>query len=83
MNKRTVYAYYKTRNTRTWIYGILNIGITPEHWWNTGTLAEKWDTGRTIGIARNSGTCEEQRSNVTAKPHQEILPIQNEDILRR
>ena len=54
-----------------------------EHRHNTRTLAEKWDTGRTIGIPRNGGTCEEQRSNVTAKPHQEILPIQNEDILRR
>ena len=50
---------------------------------NTGSLPEKRNTGRTIGIPWNSGTCEEQRSNVTTRQHQEILPIQNDDILRR
>ena len=37
---------------------------------NTGTPAEQQNTGRTIGIPRNSGTCEEQRNNVTTKQHQ-------------
>ena len=46
-------------------------------------MAEQQNTGRTIGIPENSGTCEEQRNNVTTKQHQEILPIQNDDILSR
>ena len=50
---------------------------------NTGTLAEQRNTGRTIGIPRNSGRCEEQWNNLTTKQHQEILPIQNNDILNR
>ena len=54
-----------------------------EHRQNTGTMAEQQNTGRTIGIPENSGTCEEQRNNVTTKQHQEILPIQNDDILSR
>ena len=54
-----------------------------EHRQNTGTMAEQQNTGRTIGIPENSGTCEEQRNNVTTKQHQEILPIQNNDILSR
>ena len=67
-------AYYKTRNTRT-----RNYGTPAEH----RTLAEQPNTGRTIGIPRNSGTCGEQWNNVITKQHQEILPIQNDDILSR
>ena len=52
---------------------------TPEH----GTLAEQRNTGKTIGITRNSGTCEEQLNNLTTKQHQEILPKQSDDILSR
>ena len=59
------------------------MGGTPEQWRNTETLEEQQNTGRTIGIPRNSGTCEEQRNNVTTKQHQEILPIQTDDILNR
>ena len=51
---------------------------TPEHWQNIQP-----NTGRSIGIPQNSGTCEEQRNNVTTKQHQEILPIQTDDILNR
>ena len=49
---------------------------TPEHvTQNTGGTLEHWqniqsNTGRTIGIPRISGTCEEQRNNVTTKEHQ-------------
>ena len=39
----------------------------PEDWRNTGTLAEQRNTGKTIGIARNSGTYQEQRSNLITK----------------
>ena len=59
------------------------MGGTPEQWRNTETLEEQQNTGRTIGIPRNSGTCEEQRINVTTKQHQEILLIQNDNILSR
>ena len=59
------------------------MGGTPEQWRNTETLEEQQNTGRTIGIPRNSGTCEEQRNNVTTKQHQEMLPIQAEDILNK
>ena len=52
-----------------------------EHRWNTGTLAEQQNNGRTMGIPRNSGTCEVQGTNVTTKQHQEILPIQKDSIL--
>ena len=55
----------------------------PDHWRNTGTLVEQRNTGRTIGIPRNSGTCEEQQNNVITKQPQEILPIQNDNILSR
>ena len=51
---------------------------TPEHWRNTQP-----NTGRTIGIPRNSGACEEQRNNATTKQHQQIVPIQTDDILNR
>ena len=61
-------TYCKTRNTGTRNYG---------------TLAEQRNTGRTIGIPRNSGTCGKQWNNVTTKQHQEILPIQNDEILSR
>ena len=44
-----------------------------EHWRNTQP-----NTGRTIGIPWNSGTCEEQWNNVTTKQHQEILSIQTD-----
>ena len=64
-------------------HGTRNTSATPEHWWNTGTLAEQQNTGRKIGISRNSGTCEEQWNKVTTKQHQEILPIQNDVILSR
>ena len=40
-----------------------------EHRQNTGTMAEQQNTGRTIGIPENSGTCEAQRNNVTTKQH--------------
>ena len=60
-----------------------NTDGTPERWWNTGTLAEQRNTGGIIGIPQNSGSGEEQRNNGTAKQHQEILPIQNDDILSR
>ena len=53
-----------------------NTGGTPEYWRNIQP-----NTGRTIGIPRNSGTCEQQRNHVTTKQHQEILPIQTDDIL--
>ena len=49
--------------------------------WNTGTLAEQQNNGRTMGIPWNSGTCEVQGTNVTTKQHQEILPIQKDSIL--
>ena len=55
-----------------------NIGETPQHWRNIQP-----NTGRTIGIPRNSGTCEEQRNHVTTKQHREILPIQTDVILNR
>ena len=63
-------AYYKTRNTkkRTTEHGTQaedrKTGGTPERWQNM-----QLNTGRTIGIPRNSGTCEEQRNNVTTKHH--------------
>ena len=78
-----LWAYYKTRNTRTRNYGTRNNGGTPEHWWNTGTLAEQQNTSRTIGIPQISETCKKQRNNVTIKQHQEILPIQTDNILNR
>ena len=55
-----------------------NTSGTPEHWRNIQP-----NTGRTIGISRNSGTWEEQRNDVTTKQHQEILPIPNDDLLSR
>ena len=36
-----------------------------------------------MGIPRNSRICEVQRNNVTTKQHQEILPIQTDNILNR
>ena len=47
-------AYYKTRNTGTRNYGTRNTGGTPEHWWNTGTLAEHRSTGGTTEHWRNN-----------------------------
>ena len=47
-----------------------NAGRTPEHSQNTG---------KTIGIPRNSETWEEQQNNGTTEQHQEILPIQNNE----
>ena len=61
-------AYFKTRNTRTRNTG----GTLAEHWRNNGTLA-----------SQNSGTREEPRNNGTTKQHQEVLPIQNDEILSR
>ena len=61
---------------------------TPEHGTTEDeTPTEHWrniqpNTGRIIGIPHNSGTLEEQRNDVT-KQHQEITPIQNDDILSR
>ena len=66
-------AYYKTRNTGTRNYGTWNTSRTPNHWRKIQP-----NTGRTIGIPRNSGTCEEQWNNVTTKQHQEILSIQTD-----
>ena len=43
-----------------------------EHWRNTGTLAEQQNTGGTIGIPRNSGTCGKQWNNAKTRQHQEI-----------
>ena len=47
---------------------------------NTGTLAEQRNTGRTSGIPRNSGRCEEQRNNLITKQHQEILPMMSKTL---
>ena len=75
---------FEESKARLFLCGTIKPG-TPEH----GTLAEHQNTGgtpehwRNNGMPRNSGTCEEQRNNVTTKQHQEILPIQNDDILGR
>ena len=54
-----------------------NTGGTPAEHRNTGgTLAEQQNTGR----PRNNETFEKQQNNIT-KQHQEILPIQTDDIL--
>ena len=55
-----------------------NAGRTLKHWWNNGILAEQSEY-RGIGIR----TCEEQWNNVTTKQHQEVLPVQKDDILGR
>ena len=55
-----------------------NTGGTPEHWWDVQP-----NTGRIIGIPRNSGTREEQWNHVTTKQHQEILTMQTDVILSR
>ena len=75
----------KTRNTGTRNYGTRNTDGTAEHWRNTGTQAqaEQRKTDGTVEIPQNSGTGEYQRNNGTTKQHQEILPIQNDDILSR
>ena len=45
-------AYYKTRNTGTRNYGTQSTGGTPQHWRDTGTLAEDtteyWQNNRNI-----------------------------------
>ena len=80
-------TYCKTRNTgtpehRTTEHGTpvehRNTGGTPEHWWDVQP-----NTGRIIGIPRNSGTREEQWNHVTTKQHQEILTMQTDVILSR
>ena len=78
-------TYYKFRNTGTRNYGTRNTDGTAEHWRNTGTQAqaERRKTDGAIEIPQNSGTGEYQRNNGTTKQHQEILPIQNDDILSR
>ena len=52
-------------------------------WRNTETLAEQQNSAGTIGIPRNSVSWEEQQNNKITKQHQEILPIQNNNILSR
>ena len=37
-------------------HGTTEHGTPAEHWWNTGTPAKQRNTGKTIGILRNSGT---------------------------
>ena len=71
---RSWWAYYKTRNTGT---------RDMEHRISGGILMEHRNTGRTIGISQKSGRREYQHSNETTKQHQEILPIQSDDILSR
>ena len=84
-------AYFKARNTGTrnnrtrntpaeqWNTGghQWNTDGTPEHWRNNGTQEGQ---SKYLGIAEQintSGTTEQQ------KQHQEILPMQNNDILSR
>ena len=71
-------AYFKTRNTRTRNTG----GTLVEHWRNTGGTPEHWRNNGTLA-SKNSGTREQPWNNGTTKQHQEVLPIQNDEILSR
>ena len=83
-------SLWHTIKPRTPEHGTTEHGIPVEHRIssgilrrNTGTLAQLQNTGGTIGISQKSGTREHRHSNRTTKQHQEILPIQNDDVLSR
>ena len=58
-------------------------GTVAEHQQNTKTMAQLRNTGRTIRISQKSRTRQNQWNNRTTKQHQEILPIQKDNIIEQ